>query len=357
MYRLKPLFISIFLLIFLLTGCASKSPPKEPVISTLTIAYQEDSLLHLPLYAALQNNFFQDEGLLVQLQKYASTQEAVESVISGKYDLLLSGSELGFFLYQQGQPNKLVYLAQSTVKNGLFLLARKTTSSKKDKSSGKNELLSKGVQSFSWKDVKGKVILGAENGELAQILLETILKQQQIRPHLDVHLLTNLPPSLRLGTFQSGTAHFFLTTEPAATILEKEESGQVVTSLNENTEPLVSSVIYAAKEKIPQKQDSYQKFMNAFSQGLRWVNEHSPEKLAAVGKAFFPQQDEKNLIRGIGRYKNSGCWSKSPLLEKKELIKLHDFLLKAGELNSALPAAALNGLTEPSFAQNTPRNP
>lgn len=382
MCKLKTLFISsflliIYLLIMLLPGCAllprssKEGSPKEATIAPITIAYQEDSLLHLPLYVALQNNFFQEEGLLVQLQKYASPQEAVESVIAGKYDLLLSGPELGFFLYQQGQPSKLVYLAQSTMKNGWFLLARETASSPQKQPAGKrpsdtqppsnqpieqNELLNKSTPPFDWSSVKGRVVLGAGNGEFAQIMLESILKQQQIRPYLDVHLLINLPSYLRQGTFQSGTAHFFLATEPAATILEKGESGQVVTSLSKDTEPLISSVIYAAKEKIPQKRDSYQKFMNAFSQALRWVNEHSPEELATVGKAFFPQQDEKTLIRGICRYKNLGCWSESPLLEKKELIKLHDFLLNAGELNSALPAAALDELTEPSFAQKALRS-
>lgn len=321
-------------------GEPSKERSPNEDISTLTIAYEEDTLLHLPLYVAIQNNYFTEENLQIELQKYSSKREAVEGLVTGHYHLLLSTPELAFFLYQQGQQNKLVYLAQCAVKNGWFLLARKTAPTGDTQTDNL-------PPSFNWQNTKGKIILGTRIGDLSEIILENILRQHELHPLIDVHLINNLPPSLRLGTFQSGTAHFFLATEPSATVLEKEDTAQLVTSFDQYTGALLTSVICADKEKLPAMQEAYDSFIKALSKALLWIHDHSPDELAQAATSFFPQLDEKTLLRGIARYKNLGCWPKSPLMEEPLLHKLHDYLLQAGELNSALPAEAVKEFIAP----------
>ncbi|MGI6607145.1 MAG: hypothetical protein ACOX2X_08940 [Peptococcia bacterium] len=124
----------------------------------------------------------------------------------------------------------------------------------------------------------------------------------------------------------------------------------MVAFFHEYTEPLLTSVISIAREKITAEPENYQKFLNAFAQALIWIENHSPEELTAVGKNFFPIHDEKTLIRGIARYKNIGCWPKSPVIEQTALKKLHDFLLNAGEINAALPSSDLTNLSEHPFS-------
>ena len=358
------IFLHTVLLILLLSGCTSipkpeheqqrqERLPKEADTATLNLAYEEDSLLYLPLYVAIHNQCFAKENLQINLQKYTSTKEAVEGLFSGKYDFLLHGPELGFYLYQQGQKNKLSFLAPCTVNNGWALLSRKTEAS--SPSSPSKQPISptppkQNTPSFNWNDTKGKVILGTKIGDFPEIVLEDLLRKNQLRPQIDVHLINNLPPPLRLGTFQSGTANFFLSTEPNTTLLENEGSYQVEAFFHEYTEPLLTSVISIAREKITAEPENYQKFLNAFAQALIWIENHSPEELTAVGKNFFPIHDEKTLIRGIARYKNIGCWPKSPVIEQTALKKLHDFLLNAGEINAALPSSDLTNLSEHPFS-------
>ena len=65
----------IFLcLTLLLQGCSpftrSENDQEDKVSpAILTIAYQEDSLLHLPLYAAIKQDFFTQKNITVELQK------------------------------------------------------------------------------------------------------------------------------------------------------------------------------------------------------------------------------------------------------------------------------------------------
>jgi ABC-type nitrate/sulfonate/bicarbonate transport system substrate-binding protein len=413
--KLSPvLFLLIALCILqitlLVTGCTLKpeSPDntdKEPLKrsprdadSTLILAYEEDSLLSLPLYVAIQKNYFAEEKLQIKLQKYASTREAVEGVLSGKYDLILHGAELGLFLCQQEQGNKIVYLAPCTVNNGWSLLSRppKTTGNKQNNQAAKNteaSILSKPSSAklpdqsmeqsrlpasnnvpapgneptpsntpaqngpvdqqstaFKWNATKGKVILATKIGDFSEIVLENILRKQGLRPLVDVHLINNLPPSLRLGTFRSGTAQFFLATEPATTYLEQEGMGQLEAPLHEYTGPLLTSVISVVKEKIPTEGEKYQRFLNAYTRALNWIEANGPDELATAAKAFFPELKEKTLIRGIARYKNLGCWPKNAAIEGQALQKLHTFLRQANELKAPLSDSTLQKLIAPPLA-------
>jgi NitT/TauT family transport system substrate-binding protein len=315
----------IFLcLTLLLQGCSpftrSENDQEDKVSpAILTIAYQEDSLLHLPLYAAIKQDFFTQKNITVELQKINNSQEAVEGLLSGQYDLVLSGPEISFYSYQRGEPEKLVFIAQSACKNGHFLLSRKSENP------------------FTWNEVKGKVVIGTHSGEASQIALENILRKEQLRPFLDVHMVNNLPPTLRAGIFRSGTGQFILSDEPTATILENENLGQVVTSLDEHLQINIPTVFMATKSNFKEKSELYQNFVTALQLGLTWIEEKSPEEIATVAQSFFPEQKEKILLRGICRYKNMGCWSENPLLTEKELQQFQQILLDAQELNSPLP--------------------
>lgn len=333
MNKLKLHFLIIFLFIFLLQGCNSlqrtKEDPQKERIS-LTIAYQEDSLIHLPLYVAQAKNFFKDEGLTVQLQTSATSQERVAGLIGGQYDLLISGPEVGFYVYQQENQDKLVYLGQTAAKDGFFLLSRKED------------------ENFTWSNVQGKVIIGAETGTYQEIILEDILRINKVRPFLDVHLTNNLPLSLHSGVFNSGTGHYLLVDEPRATSLERENSSHIAAYLGEHHNINLSSVVVAVKNRVHKEKEPYQKFIKALHRALLWIDEHSPEELTSIAMHYFPDQEEKNLLRGICRYKNQGCWPETPLLSEKELLKFQKIMLAAKELNSAIP---INELIEPSFAQ------
>ena len=319
----RMLMITLCLILFL-QGCGSftrsnndEDDQVSPVL--LTIAYQKESLLHLPLYAAIKQDFFAQKKITVELQKTNNSQEAVEGLISGQYDLLLGGPEISFYSYQRDEPEKLVFVAQSACKNGYSLLARK------------NE------NPFTWSQVKGKVIIGTQSGESSQIALENILRKEHLRPFLDVHLVNNLPPSLRSGIFRSGTGQFILCDEPTATILENEGLGQVAASLDDHLQVNIPTVFIATKSKFKEKNELFQSFVSALRLGLTWVEEKSPEEIATVAQDFFPEQKEKILLRGICRYKNIGCWSDNPLLTEKDLQQFQQILLDAQELNTPLP--------------------
>lgn len=316
------LLITISLLL-LLQGCSpfqdSETEEEVKELSTLTIVYQEDSLLYLPLYAAIKQGFFEQEKLTIELIK-TTGQEAVTGLDSGqKYDLMLGGPEIGFYRYQQEEQEMIVFIGQIASKNGYFLLTRM-----KEKP-------------FSWEQVKGKVIIGLNSGEAAQVSLENVLRKQHLRPFLDVHMVNNLPAALRSGIFSSGTGQFILCAEPLATILEKEELGLVVASLHDVLGINTPTVLMANKTCYQEKGELFQRLNKALRHGLTWVEEKSPEEIALVAKDYFPKQDERILLRGICRYKNMGCWPGTTELTEKELQQFQQLLLDAQELNAPLP--------------------
>ena len=324
MQKPQPYFRIILLCLTLFcTGCdffprlEKETPPKESP-AQLTIVYTEDSFLYLPLYVALQQKYFQKENLTINLQK-TNKQAALTGLRTDEFDLMCSGPENVFYAYQQEEEEKLIMLGQIATKTGHFLLARKIEAP------------------FTWPEVKGKIIIGTGSGDVATIALEHLLRKHDLRPFLDVHIINNLPLPLQAGTFLSGTAQFILATEPTATLLEKDEAGLVVTSLAEQLKVNIPTVFFTTKSQLQENKEVYQRFIMALQQGLNWVQKHSQEEIASIAQNFFPEQEEKTLLRGICRYKNLGCWSKTPLLTEKDLQPLQQLLLEAQELTSPLP--------------------
>ncbi|MDD2401468.1 MAG: ABC transporter substrate-binding protein [Clostridia bacterium] len=320
----------VLLIYYNLPTPLQKENQKEEVLATISVGYEEKSLLLLPLYVALNKGFFEKEHLTVKLQETTMYTASITGLIEEKYDILVSDPEVGMYYYQQNSKFDLAYIGQLTTKNGFFLLGRKDE------------------EKFLWSDTRNKIIIGVKGGKHQEIILEHLLRKNNLYPMMNVHIINNLPLALRAGVFESGTGDFILVNEPTATLLEKNSSGQVVTPLGETTDKEISLVLIATKKQVEENKELYQAFLNALTKGLLWINQSSPEQLTTIAKHYFPNQDDKILLRGICRYKNLGCWPHTSVLKKSHFIKLQNIMLELGELNSFLH---VQRFLDNSFAQ------
>lgn len=315
-------FLILCCLLLFGSSCTPFSPEKKAPeeILSLNLVLTNDSLLYLPLYVALEQNFFADTNLAVQLH-LTEPKKALTGLQRGEYDFMCGGAPPVFYAYQQKQ-EKLIMLGQIATSSGYFLLARPTN------------------LPFSWPETKGKIIICPGSGEAATLALEYLLRQHNLRPFLDLHLINNLPPTLQKGAFLGGTADLILLDEPRATLLEKSDKGQVITSLVEALNLQLPTVIFTTQSQLEQKKVASQKLMRGLQKGQTWLNDHSPEEIATLAFKFFPKTEEKTLLRGICRYKNLGCWATIKLTEK-DLEPLHQILEAAQELTAPLPLSEL----------------
>ena len=98
------------------------------------------------MYAAIENGYFEDEGLDITVITGFGADKTMTAVLSGEADIGFMGSEASIYTYNEGANDYVVNFAQLTQRAGNFLVAREE------------------MPDFSWDDLKGKKVLGGRKG-------------------------------------------------------------------------------------------------------------------------------------------------------------------------------------------------
>ena len=184
MKKLLAVFLSITIF-FAMVSCDREQQEQEPLVQLkATESYR--TLLYMPFYVSLSQGFFAERGIDVTLETAWSQETAFSNLVTGNTAVYLGGPEMAFYHFQQGNKVPLSLLSQVSCSSGCYLLARPAD------------------KPFSWQDLKGKTVLGYKDGEIPQILFDYLLKKNNLRPLLDVHIIQNLPYELRTGAFLAG---------------------------------------------------------------------------------------------------------------------------------------------------------
>ena len=129
-------------LFFILYGCKENDTSYKNV----TLNEVAHSIFYAPQYVAIENGYFKEEGIDLELVTGFGADKVMTSLISGDADIGFMGSEASIYVYQQGYDDYIVNFAQLTQRAGNFLVSR----NKED--------------NFTWENVKGKSIIGGRAG-------------------------------------------------------------------------------------------------------------------------------------------------------------------------------------------------
>lgn len=328
MKKVTAVALVLCLAVVQLCGCG-KSTEKEVVKVRLNeVAH---SIFYAPQYVAIENGYFEEEGIDIELVNGAGADNVMTAVLSGEADIGFMGSEASIYVYNQGSGEKIVNFAQLTQRAGNFLVARE-----KD-------------EDFTWEKLKGKTVLAGRKGGMPQMVFEYILKKNRIDPKKDLTMVQNIDFGLTAEAFASGQGEYSVEFEPFAASLEKEKKGVVVASLGVDSGK-VPYTAYSAKESyINEHRDVVQKFTNALQKGMDYVNGHSPEEIAKVIQPQFAETDTGVLTTIVKRYYEQDTWKENLIFEKESFTLLQDILKTGGELTKEVP---YDELVNTAFAQN-----
>ncbi|MFZ7103473.1 MAG: ABC transporter substrate-binding protein [Peptococcaceae bacterium] len=296
-----------------LTGCGQET------LTKVRLNEVTHSVFYAPLYAAINQGFFQEEGLDLELTNGQGADKVMTAVLSGQADIGFMGPEATVYVFNQGKEDYAVNFCQLTKRDGAFLVAREPD------------------PDFSWEQVKGATIIGGRKGGVPEMTLEYVLKNKNIVPGKDVEVLTNIQFALMAGAFTGGTGDYVTLFEPVASTLEQEEAGYVVASVGQESGEIPYTVFSAQKSYLEENKEIIQKFTNAIYRGQLWTANHSPEEIAQVIKPSFPDSDEKILTAVAKRYKEIDAWAQNPLFTEEAFNRLQDVIELAGELDQRAP--------------------
>lgn len=305
-------FIAFFALVTLLllccSGCAQKSETTVIRLNEVT-----HSVFYAPLYAAIHEGFFEEEGLTVELTNGGGADKVMTAVLAGQSDIGLAGPEACIYVYNQGKEDYPIVFGQLTKRDGSFLFGRVQ-------------------EEFSWENLRGKTIIGGRVGGVPEMTLEYVMKQNGVIPHVDATVDTSVQFNMMAGSFTGGTADYVTLFEPTATELQNAGKGYILTSIGQDSGEIPYTAFFASQTYIRENADIVQRFTNAVANGQRWVQESTAAQIAAAVADQFPDTKLDVLTTVAQRYKDIDAWNSTPVMKKEALERLETVMESAGEL-------------------------
>lgn len=313
MKKLRWRFIPFILLLILLPACTGKSNTE------ITLSEVTHSVFYTPLYVALEEGFFTDEGLSVDLQTAWGGDKAMTALLSDHADIALVGSETSVYVYAQDPTDVVINFAQLTQTDGTFLVSKTE------------------MEDFKWEDVAGSKFLGQRVGGMPQMVGEFVLKKNGIDPHNDLDLIQNIDFANIPGAFVSGDSEYVQLFEPTASVMEKEGKGFVTAAFGEQSGKIPYTVFMAKESFLEDNAAVANKFTKAIYKAQQWVENTNADEIAKVVAPRFDDVDLDILTTSIERYKQLNAFATSPLLTEEAWENLLDIMDEAGELPARVP--------------------
>ncbi|MDD2971053.1 MAG: ABC transporter substrate-binding protein [Lachnospiraceae bacterium] len=318
--------VSLTLLLISLTalaGCGVRTSLNDKNLEKVTLNEVAHSIFYAPMYVAIENGYFKEEGIELNLVTGFGADKTMTAVLSGDADVGFMGSEASIYTYLGGTEDYVVNFAQLTQRAGNFLVAREP------------------VSDFNWKDLEGKKVLGGRKGGMPQMVFEYILKKNGMNPATDLAIDQSIDFGSTAAAFSGGQGDFTVEFEPAATSLESEGKGYVVASLGEDS-GYVPYTAYCAKNSYLEKHpETVQGFVNALQKGMLYVDTHTPEEIATVIHPQFKENDIETVTAIVSRYYDQETWKDNLIFEEDSFTLLQDILEEAGELSERVPYETL----------------
>mgnify|MGYP005807327365 FL=1 len=292
---------------------------EEPELTKITLNEVAHSIFYAPMYVAIEEDYFTDEGIELDLVCGFGADKTMTAVISGEADIGFMGSEASIYTYNEGATDYVVNFAQLTQRAGNFLVAREE------------------MPDFTWDDIKGSLVLGGRKGGMPEMVFEYILKENGIDPETDLEINQNIDFGSTAAAFSEGQGDFTVEFEPGATSLESEGKGYVVASLGEDSGYVPYTAFSAKKSYIDKNPDIIQGFTNALQKGMDYVQTHTPEEIAKIIEPQFPETDLDTITTIVTRYYDQDTWKSNLIFEQSSFDLLQDILESAGELEQRAP--------------------
>lgn len=302
--------LALAVLAFALTGCGKQ------ISGLKKVRLQEvaHSIFYAPMYVALEEGYFEEEGLDVELKNGNGADKVMTAMIAGEADIGFMGPEATIYVYNEGNENYGVNFAQLTQRAGNFLVGRGAD------------------PDFKWSDLKGKTVIGGRAGGMPQMVFEYILKMNGLDPKKDVNIIQNIDFGVTAEAFVGGTGDYTVEFEPHATGVEKDGSGAVIASLGVDSGYVPYTCFSALESYMNEHPDVIQSFVKGIQKGLDYVNSHSSEEIAKIIQPQFEETDFDTLKTIVERYHSQDTWKKDTVFTEEAFELLQNILEEAGVL-------------------------
>ena len=297
---------------------------KKLVLSEVT-----HSIFYAPQYVAINEGYFAEEGLEIELVNAGGADKVMTSVLTGAADIGFAGAEACVYVYLQGKEDYPKVFAQLTKCDGSFLVGRED------------------VADFDWQSLKGSTILPGRKGGMPYMTLLYALNKNGLEVGEDVFFNDTIQFNAMTGAFLSGEGDYVTVFEPSATDIEMQGKGYILASVGEEAGEVPYTAYFAQQGY---DEETLQKFTNAIAKGQKFVQEKTAAEIAAAIAPSFAETDVAVIEKVVQNYKNIGAFSYTPVMTEESFDRIVEIVKNAGEVH---PDAVVpyDKLIDNSYAQ------
>lgn len=328
MKKLVCVLLTAALVMTMLTACG-KGGQKE--LEKITLSEVTHSIFYAPQYVAINEGYFAEEGMEIELVNAGGADKVMTSVITGAADIGFAGAESCIYVYLQGKEDYPKVFAQLTKCDGSFLIGRE-----------KND-------NFDWQSLKGSTILPGRKGGMPYMTLLYALNKNGLEVGKDVFFNDTIQFNAMTGAFLSGEGDYVTVFEPSATDIEMQGKGYILAAVGEEAGEVPYTAYFALDSF---DEEILQKFTNAIAKGQKFVQQKSAAEIAAAIQPSFAETDIAVIEKVVQNYKDIGAFSYTPVMTEESFDRIVEIVKNAGEVN-ADATVPFEALIDNSFAEKT----
>lgn len=306
------------------------SSESDQALTKITLNEVAHSIFYAPMYAAIENGYFEQEGIDLDLVTGFGADKVMAAVLSEEADIGFMGPETTVYTYNEGSADAIVNFAQLTQRAGNFIVARE----QKD--------------DFTLADLKGAEVLGGRAGGMPEMVFEYVLKKNGIQPS-EVKIDQSIDFGSTAAAFSGGKGAYTVEFEPSATALEQAGDGFVVSSVGVESGYVPYTAFSAKQSYLDNHKDLIQSFTNALQKGMDYVTSHSGKEIADAIKNQFSETDLETLTMIVDRYHEQDTWKDDLVFSQESFDLLLNILEDAEVITKRAPYEKLVTTT---FAEN-----
>lgn len=266
------------------------------------------SVFYTPWYVSLENGYFEEEGLNIEVVLTPGADKVAASVLSNDANIGFSGPEATVYVYNNSN-EKLITFASLTKRDGQFIV-------------GPCNL----KNNFKLQNLEGKTLLAGRSGGMPLLMFKYALKESNISEE-KVKIDTSVEFAALSGAFIAKQGEFVNLFEPNALKIEKENYGCVLASLGNISGVVPYTTFYAKEEYIKNNKEVISKFNKALNKGLNFVKNNNEETIANIIKNQFTDLSMEDLIKIIKRYKDADSWYDTTYVNVNDYDRLLDIMI------------------------------
>lgn len=309
-------------LIGMITFICFNGKKEENDLRKIRVAEVTHSPFYTPFYVAIENGYFKEEGLDIELVLTPGADKVSAAVLSNDVEIGFAGPEASIYVYDGGEEDYIISFAGLTKRDGQFILAREAT------------------DNFKLEDLYNKEILVGRKGGMPSLNFLNALKKSNIDPK-KMNINYSVEFAALSGSFIGGIGDYVNLFEPTATKLTKDNLGYVVASIGLMSGEVPYTAFNARKSFINNNEDVIRKFTKALNKGIKYTLENNENEIAKVILKQFPDSSLNDLSVIIKRYKDYDCFLDSTYISEKSFENLEDIMIDNDLLKSYVPYSDL----------------